>query len=146
MVCLGNICRSPIAEGILQNLINIHQLNWTVESANTNGLHNGEAPHKNSQRVCLEHGIDISHQRSRKFTKADWQNFDKIYVMADDVLADVQEISAETFDENKIDYLLNEIYPKQNKNVKDPWYCGLQDYYDVYDEIEKACLAIKNKY
>ena len=78
MVCLGNICRSPIAEGVLQHLANKHNLNWTIESAGTNQFHIGEAPHKSSQKVCKENGIDISYQRARRFKKEDFPITEKL--------------------------------------------------------------------
>ena len=82
MVCLGNICRSPIAEGVLRHKVKEHGLDWTVESAGTNPYHTGEAPHKYSQKVCLTHGIDISGQRARTFTKNDFEAYDVIYAFA----------------------------------------------------------------
>ena len=145
-VCLGNICRSPIAEGILKSLTQQYQLDWTIDSAGTNGLHTGEAPHASSQRVCKEHGIDISRQRSQDFTLSDWENYDIMYAMATDVIRDMKKISGTLFDEKKVKLFLNEVYPGENRNVTDPWYGGLYGYYSVYDEIEKGCRAIIEKY
>ncbi len=145
-VCLGNICRSPIAEGVLKSLVQQYQLDWTIESAGTNGLHTGEAPHASSQRVCKEHGIDISSQRSCDFTLSDWENYDFLFAMATDVIRDMKKISGNLFDEKKVKLFLNEVYPDENRNVTDPWYGGLDGYYTVYDEIEKGCRAIIEKY
>lgn len=142
MVCLGNICRSPLAEGILQNKAVAAGLNWQVESAGTNGYHNGEAPHHLSMKVAKQHGIDISNQRSRKFTATDFDEFDKIYAMAADVLDDIKRIAKNKFNDNKVDLLLNEIYPGQNRDVPDPWYGPEPGYHDVYALIEKACDRI----
>ena len=86
MVCLGNICRSPLAEGILQQKAKAAGLDWEVDSAGTNGYHIGEAPHPLSQKVARLNGIDLGHQRARKFLADDFQRWDKIYVMAEDVL------------------------------------------------------------
>ncbi len=145
MVCLGNICRSPLAEGILQEKATDNKLNWIVESAGTNGLHNGEPPHRLSQKISLQHGIDISQQRSRKFVAEDVDNFDKIYVMAADVMNDVKRITGEKFDAAKIDFFLNELYPNKNKDVPDPFFGGEDGYVKVYDTINKTCDIIIKK-
>jgi protein-tyrosine phosphatase len=142
MVCLGNICRSPIAEGVLQAKAKAMQLDWIVESAGTNGFHDGEAPHKLSQKVAAKHGINISNQISRKFVAADFERYDKIYVMAADVMQDVKKIAGDKFVENKIDYFLNELNAGKNEDVPDPWY-GAEDGYDeVYEMIERTCDSI----
>ena len=146
MVCLGNICRSPIAEGILQQKAKEHQLNWVVDSAGTNGFHNGEAPHTLSQKVAIQNGVDISKQISRKFVIADFELYDKIYVMAADVLMDVKQIAKEKFDASKIDFLVNELEMGSNKNVPDPWYGNEDGFVKVYKLIEKTCDAIIAKY
>ncbi|MEQ1553537.1 MAG: low molecular weight protein-tyrosine-phosphatase [Ferruginibacter sp.] len=142
MVCLGNICRSPLAEGILQQKVATHNLNWVVESAGTNGFHVGEAPHKFSQKVAKKYGVDISKQISRQFFATDFDNFDKIYVMAKDVLDDVKKIAGNKFDENKIDYFLNELNENTNENVPDPWYGNEDGYEIVYKLIDNTCDAI----
>ncbi len=142
MVCLGNICRSPLAEGILQHKAEEAGLNWKVESAGTNGLHNGEAPHHLSQKVARQNGVNICNQISREFTAGDFDNFDKIYVMAEDVLADVKRIAGKKYDPTKIDFFLNELQPGKNKEVPDPWYGEEDGYLEVYELINKTCDAI----
>lgn len=142
MICLGNICRSPLAEGILQAKANAANLNWIVHSAGTNGLHNGEAPHKLSQKVAAKHGVNISNQISRKFVAADFENYDKLYVMAADVLQDVKRIAGEKFDSNKIDFFLNELNAGKNEDVPDPWYGAEDGYNEVYTVINEVCLKI----
>jgi protein-tyrosine phosphatase len=145
MVCLGNICRSPLAEGVLQAKAKAMQLDWIVESAGTNGFHDGEAPHKLSQKVAAKHGVDISKQISRKFVAADFERYDKIYVMAADVLQDVKKIAGDKFVETKIDYFLNELNVGKNEDVPDPWY-GAEDGYDeVFEIIERTCQSIVSK-
>ena len=146
MVCLGNICRSPLAEGILQKKIEQAGLSWQVDSAGTNGYHIGEAPHSLSQKVALQNGIDISRQLSRKFVKEDIDRFDKIYAMADDVVDEMKMIARNKFDAAKVDLLLNENYPGQNRDVPDPWSGPEADYHEVYELIEKACDALIKKY
>jgi protein-tyrosine phosphatase len=146
MVCLGNICRSPLAEGILQQKADSNNLDWRVESAGTNGFHTGEAPHKLSQKVAKANGVDISQQISRKFVPADFDVYDKIYVMAADVLDDVKSIAGEKYDASKIDFFLNELTAGKNEDVLDPWFGNEDGYVKVYNLIDKTCEAIITKY
>jgi len=146
MVCLGNICRSPLAEGILQHKAEVAGLSWHIESAGTNGYHIGEAPHHLSQKVAHLHGIDISCQRARRFTAADFDRFDKIYAMADDVIDEMRRIAKNKFDPTKVDLLMNEVYPGKNMSVPDPWYGTEPGYHEVYALIDEACDAIIEKY
>jgi protein-tyrosine phosphatase len=145
MVCLGNICRSPIAEGVLRRKIQESGLNWHVDSAGTNGYHSGEQPHYLSQKVASKNGVDISGQVCRKFMKDDFKKFDKIYAMSSDVIEEMHDIAGNEFNPSKVDLLLNEIYPGQNREVPDPWYGPEAGYHQVYELIDKACEAlIKN--
>ena len=111
MVCLGNICRSPLAEGILQDKALKARLNWKIESAGTDTYHVGEPPHPLSQKVARENGIDICNQRARRFVAEDFEKFDKIYALAEDVLYEIRRIARNKFDGSKIDLLMNELYP-----------------------------------
>mgnify|MGYP001546008681 CR=1 FL=1 len=147
MVCLGNICRSPLAEGILQHKADERHLNWEIDSAGTGGWHTGEPPHRLSQKIEKNHGIDISHLKARQFVKEDMQRFDKIYVMDSENYNDVKRISGHLFDESKVDQILNESYPGRNKNVPDPWYANTDAAFEeVYQMLDKACeqLIMKN--
>lgn len=146
MVCLGNICRSPLAEGILQNKSNKAGLNWEVDSAGTAGYHVGEQPHKLSMKAAQQNGIDISKQKCRKFMKDDIENFDFIYVMDENNYKDVKIICAENWNETKVELLLNELFPNENKSVPDPWFGEEKDYYIVYDLIDKACEKIITRF
>lgn len=146
IVCLGNICRSPIAEGVLREKIKKQGLGWTVASAGTNGYHTGEAPHRFSQKVCRAAGVDISMQRARRFSAADFGQYDKIYVMADDVYEDVVRIAGKSVNYDKLDYFLNELYPGKDASVPDPWYGDEDGYTPVYEMIEKTCEEIIRKY
>jgi protein-tyrosine phosphatase len=146
MVCLGNICRSPLAEGILQDKIKKSGLDWTVDSAGTNGYHVGEAPHPLSQKVALQHGIDISKQRARKFGAEDFNNFDKIYAMADDVVYEMRKIAGKKFDSSKVDLLMNEVYPGKNMDVPDPWSGPESEYHQAYKMIDDASEKIIEKF
>ena len=146
MVCLGNICRSPLAEGILKHKAVEAGLNWTVESAGTNSYHIGEPPHHLSQKVARLNGVDICDQRARRFLKEDMDRFDKIYAMAEDVLDDIKQIAREKYDPSKVDLFLNELYPGQNASVPDPWYGTEPGYHEVYQLIEEVCDKIIDKY
>ena len=145
MVCLGNICRSPLAEAILQKKAVEAGLNWTVDSAGTNGFHTGEPPHHLSQKVAAKNGVDISNQISRKFIPADLQNFERIYAMAEDVLTDIKKITGNNNPTNT-KLFLEELYPGQNKDVPDPWYGAEDGYHEVYELLENACDAIIKNY
>ena len=122
MVCLGNICRSPLAQGILKHKAKKAGLDWEVDSAGTNGYHIGEPPHQLSQKVAKLNGIDICNQRSRQLVKEDFDRYDKIYAMAEDVMDDMKAIAKEKYDPSKVDLFLNELYPGKNRIVPDPWY------------------------
>jgi protein-tyrosine phosphatase len=142
MVCLGNICRSPLAEGILQHKANEAGLPWKIDSAGTNGYHDGEPPHHLSIKVAKMNGIDISKQRSRKFTAADFDAYDKIYAMAGDVIEDMKYIARHNFDAAKVDLLMNEVEPGKNKDIPDPWSGPESGYHSVFALITKACDSI----
>lgn len=142
VVCLGNICRSPLAEGILQKKAAERGLDWLIESAGTNGYHTGEPPHHLSRKVAKKNGIDISGQLSRKFSADDFDRYDIIYIMADDVLRDMKKIAGEKFDRNKVNFFLNALYPGKNHDVPDPWYGDEDGYDDVYTIIDEASDAI----
>jgi low molecular weight protein-tyrosine phosphatase len=146
MVCLGNICRSPMAEGILQDKALKAGLRWSVESAGTNGFHNGEPPHYLSQKVAREHGIEICDQKSRRFVPEDFDRFDKIYAMAQNVLFDMRQIARKKYDSSKVELLMNELYPGKNLDVPDPWSGPEEEYYEAFNLMEVACDAIVKKY
>ena len=142
MVCLGNICRSPLAEGILQDKAFKAGLTWSIESAGTNQYHTGEAPHLLSQKVARLNGIDISQQRARRFVAADFAVYDKIYALAGDVMDEIKRIARDQFDPAKADLLMNALYPGQDMDVPDPWYGPEPGYHEVYKMIDAACEAI----
>jgi protein-tyrosine phosphatase len=147
MVCLGNICRSPLAEGILEAKAKKLGLQWEVDSAGTNNnYHIGEAPHTLSQKVAKLHAVDISAQSARAFVPDDFDRFDRIYAMSRDILVDMKNIAKKKFNPEKTDLLLNEVYPGENLDVPDPWFGEEPDYHKVYGMIEKACDKIVEKY
>ena len=146
MVCLGNICRSPLAEGILQHKANAAALNWQVDSAGTAGYHVGNPPHHLSQKVAKHNGIDISHQQCKQFVQEDMLNYDRIYVMDSSNYNDVKKISGHLWNEQKVGLLLNELFKGENRNVPDPWYGEEDGYHKVFDMIDRACEKIIEKY
>lgn len=146
VVCLGNICRSPIAEGVLRHMAQQQGLDWTVHSAGTNGYHTGEAPHRHSQAVCKTHGIDISAQRARRFAASDIDKYDLIYAMATDVMDDIRYQSGRKMDTSKVKLFLDESDPGKGASVPDPWYGNEDGYLPVYQLIEKTCAVIIEKY
>ena len=139
MVCLGNICRSPLAEGIMQSLAKENQLNWQVDSAGTSNWHVGEKPHRGSIEVARRHGLDISHQRARHFTTNDFKNYDLIYVMDESNLQDVQKLAATAEDRGKV-VLLLKAANMAFTNVPDPYYD--QRFEEVYNLLRQACQNI----
>ena len=146
MVCFGNICRSPLAEGILQNKAFTAGLTWSIESAGTNSYHTGEPPHPLSQKVAKLNGIDISKQRARRFTATDFEAYDKIYALAEDVMEDMKRIAGKKFDQSKVDLLMNELYPGKDMDVPDPYYGTEAGYHKVFKMIDEVCDAIVEKY
>lgn len=146
MVCLGNICRSPLAEGVLQHKAAAAGLDWQVESAGTNGYHVGEAPHKLSQKVAKMNGIDIGNQKARRFSASDFKNYDKIYAMADEVIDEMKWIAGDKYDASKVDLLMNELHPGKNEDIPDPWYGAEPGYHKTYEMIDQATDALIEKY
>jgi len=145
MVCLGNICRSPLAEGILQDKAFSAGLTWRIESAGTNSYHIGEPPHLLSQKVARMNGIDISRQRARKFVAEDFEVYDKIYALAEDVMNDMRRIAKNKFNAANVELLMNELYPGKKRNVPDPFYGPEPGYHEAYKIISEACDAIIKK-
>lgn len=146
MVCLGNICRSPIAEGVMRHIISHNNLDWEVASAGTENYHIGEPPHRYSQKICQKNGIDISQQRARRFVASDLEDFDLIYVMAEDVMETVKHMAGAAFDGRKVILFLEERFPGSRQSVPDPWYGPEDGYTEVFDMIHATCEAIVVKY
>ena len=146
LVCLGNICRSPIAEGVLKHKALQHGLDWEIDSAGTEAYHVGEAPQPFSQKVCRENGIDISGQRSRQLKPADFSKFDLIYAMARDVRTEMNAIAPPHTSMNNVSLFLNELYPGSNESVPDPYGGTEADYQRVFEMVSLTCDAIIRKY
>lgn len=142
MVCLGNICRSPLAEGILQSKVGN---NVFVDSAGTSNYHVGELPDKRSIAVAKKHGIDISQQRCRAFTSKDFETFDHIYVMDKSNYANVIQLAPTEKLKQKVKLILNELHPNQDLEVPDPYFGGEDGFEQVYQMLDKACDIIANQ-
>jgi protein-tyrosine phosphatase len=145
-VCIGNICRSPIAEGVLKHLAEEKLVPWQIDSAGTHNYHVGEPPHSSSIKVCKANKIDIHKQQSRQITLDDLTNFDRIYTLATDVHQDVLRLCTSDAQRKKVTLFLEELYPGQQKSVKDPWYGTYPDYEEVFAEITEVCKVIIRKY
>lgn len=142
MVCLGNICRSPLAEGILQS--KVHS-GVQVDSAGTAAYHIGELPDVRSIAVAKKYGIDLTQQRARKFTVQDFDAFDLIYAMDESNYQDILAVSRTHDDVQKVQLILNEVFPKSNQSVPDPYYGGNDGFENVYKMLDEACEVISNK-
>lgn len=142
MVCLGNICRSPLAEGLLQSKVSE---NIFVDSAGTANYHVGQLPDKRSIAVAKKHGIDISNQRCNHFSKKHFEEFDHIYVMDKSNYENVIKLAPSEEAKQKVKLILNESYPNQNLEVPDPYYGGDDGFENVFQMLDKACEVIAKK-
>jgi protein-tyrosine phosphatase len=141
MVCLGNICRSPLAEGILRDKIQKKGLDWTVDSAGTGGWHAGELPDERSIQIARQRGIDLTDQRARQFGRADFERFDHILVMDTSNYTNVLRLAQTGEHRSKVAMILNYAYPGQDFSVPDPYYGGPDGFVEVFDLLEEACEA-----
>ncbi len=143
-VCLGNICRSPVAEGIMLHLIKEHSLHnkISVDSAGTAGYHIGEAPDKRTIQNAKKNGVDLSKLRARKFLHEDFELFDKILVMDENNFNDVKSMAKDKNRHQKIDYLLNESFAGKNLPVPDPYYGTETHFEEVFQLVYRACQKI----
>ncbi len=135
MVCLGNICRSPLAEGVMQHLVKEKSLNWEIDSAGTGGYHIGSKPDLRSIKVAKKHGIDISTQAARKFSVGDFDQFDHIIVMDKQNYKDVVSLAQNPAQKQKVRLMIN------NDVVPDPYYDD--DLFEpVFELIEDSCAKL----
>ncbi len=143
MVCLGNICRSPLAEGILKSKLPSEK--YIVESCGTGNYHVGNKPDQRSIDIAQKHNIDITNQRAAQFNINNFQSFDYIYVMDSSNYQNILKLTSSSNDINKVEYILNELYPDSNMEVPDPYYGGDQGFENVYQMLDKACDKIAEK-
>lgn len=142
MVCLGNICRSPLAEGIMKTKV---PESFVVDSAGTIAMHEGEHPDKRAIKTAANHGVDISRQRSRPITRADYETFDKIYCMDIDVFEDVVSKAKNEEERQKILLFLEVLGDRENAEVPDPYWGDMKDFENVFQLLEKGCDAIRKQ-
>ena len=140
MVCLGNICRSPLAEGILKSKVDSKQV--FVDSAGTAAYHVGNLPDDRSIAVAKKYNIDITNQSARKFIVSDFDSFDIIYAMDSSNLNNILALSRGDADTQKVRLILNESEPSKNLSVPDPYYGGKSGFEDVFNMLDKACTVI----
>ena len=145
MVCLGNICRSPLAEGILRSKISEKHI---VASAGAISFHEGSPPDKRSTKIAKEYGVDISHQRANYFTEKHLEDFDKIFCMDLKNLEDVLSKAKSEEQRNKVSLIMEEVGVLSDEKIEvpDPYYGDMSDFEKVYKMLDQACEAIAEKY
>ena len=141
MVCLGNICRSPLAEGILRDKVQKRNLDWEVDSAGTSGWHDGEPPDRRSIATARNHGLDISTQVSRKFQPTDLDYFDVIYVMDESNLREVHQYCRNEEQRSRVCRIMDVLPGDRYSNVPDPYF-GEYGFELVYELLDRACDKI----
>jgi protein-tyrosine phosphatase len=140
MVCLGNICRSPLAEGILKS--KLPSDSFFIDSAGTGNYHINKAPDTRSIAVAKKYGLDISNLKGRQFTESDFDLFDIIYAMDESNYRNIISLARNEQDKLKVKFILNEIYPDQNFNIPDPYYGGNDGFENIYKMLDEACDVI----
>lgn len=145
MVCLGNICRSPLADGLLRKKVADNKLNVLVDSAGTSAYHVGNAPDKRMILTADTRGVSIENLKARAFTKADFKEFDLIYVMDQSNLEDVLELAENDVDKSKVSLILNEVNPGSDAEVPDPYFGNQDGFAQVFDMLNEATDRIIEK-
>ena len=145
MVCLGNICRSPMADGLLRKKVKEHELNVYVDSAGTANYHIGSAPDSRMIETARLRGTDIGTLKARQFKSSDFHDFDLIYVMDESNLNNVLKLSQSNSDNQKVKLILDEIHPNQKRHVPDPYYGTMNDFMAVYDLLDEVTQKIIEK-
>ena len=143
MVCLGNICRSPLAEGILKSKLNPDK--FSIDSAGTGHWHVGDSPDPRSIKVAKKYGIDISNQRGRQFSSNDFIDFDIIYVMDNENKKNVLEVTPNEDSKKKVNLILDELFENENVDVPDPYYGSENDFEHVFKLLDEATDIIYKK-
>jgi len=138
-VCLGNICRSPLAEGIMLHLKQKNNLPIEIDSAGTANYHVNEAPDRRTIANAKKNGVDLSALRARQFHINDFDTFDKIYVMDQSNLKNVLSLAKDQKHKEKVSLFLNSVYPGKDMEVPDPYYGTEQTFEDVFQLVYKAC-------
>lgn len=142
MVCLGNICRSPMAEGVMRHKLEQHGITGEVDSCGTASYHIGENPDKRAVEKARKYGINISTLVGRQFTVSDFDHFDRIYVMDSSNYTHVLRLARNHADKAKIKLIMEELYPGQGMSVPDPYYGGDEGFENVYSLLNNVCEHI----
>lgn len=146
MVCLGNICRSPLADGLLKSKVNTLGLDVEVDSAGTSNHHNGQAPDARMRATARDRGLSIDDLQARQFVVQDFANFDLIYAMDKSNYQNIIALAQTEDDKAKVHLILNESHPNKNLEVPDPYFGGDQGFIEVYELLDEATDAIiKNR-
>lgn len=140
-VCLGNICRSPLADGIMRDLVKQNKLKWHIDSAGTSNYHIGEHPDKRAQKIAKKFGVDISNLTARQFSAQDFDQYDIIFAMDAQNYQDILALARNENDKSKVELFLNRLEPGMNRGVRDPWFDDAL-FEPVYLEIEETCKLI----
>lgn len=143
MVCLGNICRSPLAEGILTAMVD--PTKYDVQSAGTGGWHVGSPPDERSIKVAAQNGIDITSQRGKQFSTYDFEIYDYIFVMDNANYKDVIKLAKNETEKKKVALILDEVFPGEQVNVPDPYYGGEKGFQQVFDMLYQSCEKIVSR-
>jgi len=143
MVCLGNICRSPLAEGILKSKLD--PTRYQVDSAGTGGWHVGALPDPRSIAVAKKNRIDITDQRGKQFSTYDFELYDHIFVMDNSNYRDVSKLAKDGSERAKVQLILNELFPDENVDVPDPYYGGDQGFDNVFKMLDEACDSLASR-
>jgi protein-tyrosine phosphatase len=147
MVCLGNICRSPIAEGILRHKLRVMKNeDIQTDSAGTSNFHVGEQPDARMRMTAVKNGMDISDLRARQFVQSDFDEFDLIYAMDNANKMDILKLARNEADRAKVKLILDEIYPGENREVPDPYYGGDEGFQEVFDMLDDATDQLIARY
>lgn len=145
MVCLGNICRSPMAQGILEQKLKDNNITALVDSAGTASYHVGDCPDQRATDKSQNRGVDISKQIGRQFSVKDFDDFDMIFAMDNYNLKDIQTLARNEDDMKKADLILNKIFPGENMSVPDPYYGGDEGFDNVFNLLNEACEKITSE-
>ena len=145
MVCLGNICRSPLAEGIMKRKVAEAGLDWQVESAGTGSWHVGNLPDHRSIDIAKKYGIDITDQRARQFTGADLDDYDLIYAMDSSNYRNIVKKAVSKDQKNKVEMIMNMASPGMNQNVPDPYWDD-NGFDKVFKMLDEACEKVIERY
>lgn len=138
---MGNICRSPLAEGILRKMAFDFQLNWVIDSAGTSGYHEGDTPDSRSVKMAQINGLDIAQLRARKFVVQDFDKFDRILVMDQENLRDIFRLSPNEICSEKV-----KMFRHDGMDVQDPYYGGEKDFQVMFDVLSKHALLWKDMF